>query len=223
MTAQHSFPKLVLGPFDWRDGESELDGVLSPADLAACVFATWSPKIGDPTVMGWATVASYLVVSMFAALVSFRITGRQRIFWLTLSALLLALAINKQLDLQSAMTAAGRCIAKAQGWYGERQSVQIKFIFSIIATSVLASLLLSWAMRRELVDIWLALIGLAFLLAFIAIRAAGFHHFDQFIGHEIGSIRMNWVIEIGGIAMIAANALYMLVRRSKNDLLAEFR
>ena len=77
-------------------------------------------------------------------------------------------------------------------------------------------------MRRELVHIWLALVGLAFLLAFIAVRAAGFHHFDQFIGYEIGNVRMNWVIEIAGITMIAVNALCLLLRRSNDDEVVEF-
>ncbi|WP_324753260.1 isopropylmalate isomerase [Roseovarius sp. Pro17] len=167
--------------------------------------------------MGWITVASYVAASVLAALVFYRQAGRQRIFWLGLLALLLLLAINKQLDLQSALTAAGRCLAKAQGWYAERQSVQIKFIFLIIGTSLLAALLLAWAMRKELVNIWLALIGIAFLLAFVAIRAAGLHHFDHFIGHKIGSIHMNWILELGGIAMIAVNALHLLLRRSKGD------
>lgn len=172
--------------------------------------------------MGWVTVAFYFVACALAALVFYRQFGRQRIFWLFLSVLLLALAINKQLDLQTALTAAGRCLAKAQGWYAERQSVQIKFIISIIGTSLLAALLLFWAMRRELIHIWLALVGFVFLLAFIAIRAVGFHHFDQFIGHEIGNARMNWVIEIVGIAMIAVNALYLLLRRSNDDEVVEF-
>ena len=171
--------------------------------------------------MGWVTVALFIVVSVLTTLVFYRQSGRQRTFWLVLSVLLLTLAFNKQLDLQSLLTAAGRCLAKAQGWYAERQSVQIKFIISVIGASLLAALSLSWAMRRELIHVWLALVGLAFLLAFIVVRAAGFHHFDQFIGYETGNVRMNWVIEISGISMIAVNALYLLLRRSNDETLAE--
>lgn len=86
-----------------------------------------------------------------------------------------------------------------------------------------AALLLSWAMRRELSHVWLALVGLASLLAFVLIRAAGFHQFDHFIGYQIGKIRMNWAIEICGIAMIAVNALFLLTRRSINKKVIEFR
>ena len=178
------------------------------------MFAAWSPTIGDPTAMGWITVALYFGVSLLAALVSSRHPGRLRLFWLILSAILLALAINKQLDLQSALTATGRCLAKAQGWYDARQIIQSRFILAIMGLSVVAALWLCWAMRRDLGRIWLAVIGFVCLLAFIAIRASGFHHFDQFIGYEIGNVRMNWILEIGGIALIGLNALYLLRRKA---------
>jgi hypothetical protein len=40
--------------------------------------------------------------------------------WATISILFLGLGINKQLDLQSALTEAGRILAIEQGWYGPR-------------------------------------------------------------------------------------------------------
>jgi FtsH-binding integral membrane protein len=162
--------------------------------------------------MGWVTVVCYLAATVLSAFTSYSLIGRQRVFWLGLTVLLLALAINKQLDLQSALTEAGRCLAKAQRWYEERQSVQVKFIFWVMATSLVAALLSAWVMRHDLGKIWLALVGLAFLVAFIAVRAAGFHHFDRFIGFAFGSIRMNWVLELGGIAAIIGNALFLLLR-----------
>lgn len=92
-----------------------------------------------------------------------------------------------------------------------------------MAISVVFALLLFRAMRRDLSHVWLALAGISVLLAFVAIRAVGFHHFDQFIGYEIGNVRMNWALEIGGIAMIGANALYLLLRRSSGEQTAAFR
>lgn len=185
---------------------------MSPAEIINCVFADWSPILGDPTLMGWVTVVCYLAATVLAVAVFIRRSGRQRIFWLGLSVLLFALAVNKQLDLQSALTAAGRCMAKAQGWYDQRQVVQVRFIVVIAGISLVAACITGWAMRREFGDIWLGLIGLTLLLGFIVIRAAGFHHFDQFIGFQIGGIRMNWILELGGIAAISVNALYLLLR-----------
>ncbi len=188
-------------------------------DLTDCVFARWSPQIGDPTVIGWITVASYFIVSVFSAMVVYNQFGRHRMFWLILTVFLLALGINKLLDLQSALTAVGRCLAQAQGWYDERRAVQLRFIISIIVMSFLFGCLLIWMMRRYLTRIWLALTGVLLLIGFVAIRAVGFHHFDQFIGHEIGGVRVNWTFEIGGTAMIGLNALYLLFRGSNDDKL----
>ena len=192
---------------------------MNPNELADCVFARWSPQIGDPTTIGWLTVALYFIASVLSVFVFYRKSKTRGIFWLFLSVVLFALAINKQLDLQSAFTATGRCVAQAQGWYAERRAFQLKFIISIVVTSFLVALLLFWMMRRELRTIWLALAGISLLIAFIAIRAVGFHHFDQFIGYKIGSIRMNWALEIGGIAMIGVNALYLLLRRSTDKVI----
>jgi hypothetical protein len=186
---------------------------MNPSDLLSCIFASWAPQIGDPSAMGWITVASYVLASGLATTVGIKARGRTRVFWLTLSILMLGLAVNKQLDLQSALTAAGRCIAKAQGWYAERRAVQVRFILAVMAGGLSLTLFGIWIMRRHLTETWLALMGLGALLTFISIRAAGFHNFDRFIGYDVGGIRMNWLLELGGIGLIAINAAYLLTRR----------
>lgn len=190
---------------------------MSLSGLLECIFSSWSPTIGDPTFTGWFTVVAYLAVCLLTTLVLRRQSGRQRVFWMGLSIILLFLAINKQLDLQSALTAAGRCLAKAQGWYAERHYVQIIFILAIIGMSAVFATWLIWTLRRDITYIWLALIGFVSLLAFIAVRAAGFHHFDQFIGFDIRGVRINGILELGGILMIAVNALYLLWRKQRID------
>jgi hypothetical protein len=190
---------------------------MSFSGLLECLFADWSPTIGDPTATGWITVVAYLAASCLAALVLYRQSGRQRLFWLGLSIILLMLAVNKQLDLQSALTATGRCLSKAQGWYEDRQSIQITFILAIIGLSGIIAVWLFWVMRREIALIWPALVGIVSLLAFIAIRAAGFHHFDRFIGFEFGGVRMNVILELGGTLLIAANAVILLWVKSRSE------
>lgn len=107
-------------------------------ELTACVAERWSPAIGDPQITGWVTVAAYVVAALMSAAVWLRLKGRRgRVFWAMVALLLAALAVNKQLDLQSALTAAGRCLARAQGWYGERRLVQLGFI-AVLGTVMLA-------------------------------------------------------------------------------------
>lgn len=183
--------------------------------LGDCVFGSWSPTIGDPTFVGWFTVFFYLLAGILSAGLFVRQSGRQRAFWLILATLLLLLAINKQLDLQSALTATGRCLSQAQGWYEDRRAIQLVFILAVVGISFVLAIVVSWMMRREFRHIWPALIGLSFLLAFVVIRAAGFHHFDRLIGSQIGSVRVNWILELGGIALIIANAAYLLLQKGR--------
>ncbi len=188
---------------------------MSPSALSTCVFDFWSPQIGDPTAIGWLTVAVYTLTAILAAAVFVRQRGRQRIFWCGVCVLLFALALNKQLDLQSALTAAGRCLSQAQGWYEDRRAYQIIFIISFATTSLVLGVLLAWILRRHFSRIWVALIGVTLLVAFVAMRAAGFHGFDRFIGFQIAGIQMNWVLELGGIALIALNAVLILRKRRR--------
>lgn len=179
--------------------------------LKSCVFASWAPTIGDPTFMGWFTVGAYGATSVLAALISFRKETVARTFWALLAVTLALLAANKQLDLQSSITAIGRCIAKLQGWYEQRRAVQFHFVVIISFLSLLISLSIAVLLWRSLSKIWLALIGASVLLFFVAIRAASFHHVDLIISQEFGVAKLNWVFELSGILMIFLNATAILL------------
>src|SRR6476659_1098397 len=51
--------------------------------------------------------------------------SNERRAWLAISVLFLFLGVNKQLDLQTALTEAGRYLAHYKGWYEQRQVVQL--------------------------------------------------------------------------------------------------
>ncbi len=168
----------------------------------------WTPGIGDPTFVGWLTVALY-----FAAATNCWITAREiasatschrheERSWRFIAILFLALGINKQLDLQTALTEVGRMIAHAQGWYDQRRSVQVAFIAVVAFICLATAIALLISMRRAPAPTWLALTGTGLVLAFVLIRAASFHHIDRFIGERILGLRWNWVIEISGISLV---------------------
>ena len=171
----------------------------------------WSPGIGDPHFMGWFTAVSYLVCAVVAAFFATclnqmeeRRGGR---FWLAITALMLFLGVNKQLDLQSLFAEAGRQISLAQGWYHQRRVVQVSF--SAAFTTALIGAFLWFAKRhRDLYKRYsLASFGLLFLIGFVAIRAAAFHHVDEIIQYDLHGIKMNWVLELAGIYMIMLEAV----------------
>jgi len=143
----------------------------------------WTPGIGDPSVMGWVTVACYFLIAFCCLLVrkieplDHSTDNNQLInyrkFWWVLAACLTFLGINKQLDLQSIAGCA---------W-------------------------LTYKLRNACGTIKLALLGFSLLLAFVVIRAASFHNFDYLLRYQIAGLKFNWLMEIGTLIIIAISAL----------------
>ena len=167
----------------------------------------WSPKIGDPTIGGWVTVVLYLLAAgscwiTARELVLEDIASNERRAWWAISALFLALGINKQLDLQSALTETGRVLAHYQGWFEQRQLVQLAFIALVAIICLIAAITVFLWTRSAPIPTRLALMGTTMVLGFVLIRAASFHHVDHFIGQRILGLRWNWVLEMSGISLV---------------------
>jgi hypothetical protein len=162
----------------------------------------WEPGIGDPTVYGWATVAAYAFGALCCWRASRRGPSRERRFWLVLAGIMAFLSINKQLDLQTLVTDAARFEAKRHGWYDQRGTVQLAFIFALGAASAAATIALLARMRRARGAVRGAIIGLALLLFFIFVRASSFDKMDWLIGQHLGSVRANHVMELSGIVFV---------------------
>jgi hypothetical protein len=126
------------------------------------------------------------------------------LFWLLVLCATVLLGANKQLDLQSWFTQVGRDVAKAHGWYQERRNVQITLIAILIASGLVGIGIIALMLRRVLRHVAGAVLGLVFLVTFVAVRAASFHHVDRWLG--AGVVRLNWVLELGGIGLIALSA-----------------
>lgn len=165
----------------------------------------WTPKIGDPTIGGWITVVLYLLAAGSCWLSARELVladSNERRAWWAISALFLALGINKQLDLQTALTEAGRVLAHYQGWFEQRQFVQLAFIALVAIVCLIAAITLLLWTRSAPIPTLLALMGTTMVLGFVLIRAASFHHVDHFIGQRVLGLRWNWVLEMSGISLV---------------------
>ena len=181
----------------------------------------WHPGIGDPTPLGWVTVVAYLL----AAAAAFRTSARVRAphaqapertlarFWLSVGFVMVALGVNKQLDLQTYFTESMRDLALSQGWYGDRRRYQIAFIAALALGGVLAFALLASALRPVIAEVLGGAIGLVLITTFVLVRAASFHYVDRLLG--AGRLRLNWVLELSGIAVILLSALRADSRRTR--------
>ena len=181
------------------------------------VDGQWRWGIGDPTVLGWFTVGAHLTASWLCWLLASgsRHNQPQRpanrfpesILWYGLALSLVVLGLNKQLDLQTWLTSAGKEIAHAQGWYHQRRAVQGGFIICFLIIALVAMGALGWFWRQH----WLTLLGVLLLLSHITIRAAAFNHVPTWIGGLLpGGHTAAW-LELSGTACIglsAANGLW---------------
>jgi hypothetical protein len=168
----------------------------------------WRPTIGDPSLMGWLTVAAYglaAIVAYFAARRAGRAPGLamgSRTTWLLVSALMTFLCLNKQLDLQSLFTDIGRVFSHRQGWYEDRREFQKWFVIGVLALSCVTALVTIIVFHKFWRYHFLLACGLAFMLTFIVVRAISFHHVDAFLRSRVGGAKLNWVLELTGIALV---------------------
>lgn len=179
--------------------------------MTTSIDGRWELGIGDPTAIGWATVAAYGTAMALCYLSSRKLPpGPHRQFWFYMMIIMALLGINKQLDLQSWFTQTGRDLALENGWYERRRLVQVIFV----AWLVLAGLVtMSWLKSRlRHLDRYArrAAIGLVLLAVFVIVRATSFHHIDRMLGISLEGLRVNALLELSGIGLIAMAALARL-------------
>jgi hypothetical protein len=177
-----------------------------------CALTQWNWGPGDNNVVGWATVLVYLTAAYASMRAAQGLTGpegmprRERWFWWVAAGVMLALAVNKQLDLQTLLTLIARCHAQLTGWYDIRRIVQRDFILGVAAGGVGLLALLTYLLRGIFGRVWLALLGLGFVCVFVVVRAASFHHVDILLGTWVFGIKMNWLLELPGPILVAVVA-----------------
>ena len=161
--------------------------------------------------MGWVTVAAY----GWVALSCFRMgripvndwlgdrkAKRLKLFWWLLTALFAFLMVNKQLDLQTALTEVGRAVVRDnQLDDAEKRSLQMGFVGLFTLGALIGGVSLAFAVNGTWGVTWLTLVGTAVTLIFVVIRAASIHAIDGFIGDTVAGIRVNWMLELGGITI----------------------
>ena len=195
----------------------------------------WRPRIGDASFMGWLTVAAYGLTAVLCLIAAFRQSteaggsqavgvsgaedkgGRlQHRLWLGISAVMFLLCLNKQLDLQSLLTNIGRIVANQGGWYEQRRTIQFWFVVAVGLASVAAFVFLAWKTRSIFKGRTLLLLGLSMLLLFVVMRAASFHHVGVFLEQRILGFKLNWILELGSIALVAVSAV-QASRRTRRE------
>lgn len=154
---------------------------------------------GDPTPIGWTITVAYALVAWMC------LRARSpRGFWVALAVILAALCVNKQLDIQTEITAFARSIAKEQGWYGTRHGVQVAAAAAALVAVAGLAFLATGTWRGQLARGWPAIAGIAVIGAYIALRMTSIHEVDAFMVG--GPLPAKWWAELLGLALIAIGA-----------------
>ncbi|MBK9440014.1 MAG: hypothetical protein IPN53_01390 [Comamonadaceae bacterium] len=179
--------------------------------MTSAIDGRWHPGIGDPNVTGWVTVGAYTLAMLLCYLChSAAAPSPERRFWLVVTLLMAVFGVNKQLDLQTWFTEVGRDLALQQGWYQRRRFVQGIFIFFLMVGLFWLRAWLGIRLGNLSAGARQAGVGLVLLAAFVVMRASSFHHVDAMLGLSLANVRVNVVLEISAISVIAWAAVRRL-------------
>lgn len=162
----------------------------------------------DTGTSAWVIVAVYVIALLLAVRAARGGTARDRKFWLIAALVLLVLGLNKQLDLQTDLTAFGRGLARQEGWYRDRRTVQLLMMAIGGGIALAAGAWLLRLTKGAHGSVRLGLVGLLVLGMFVMLRAASFHHVDVALGARVGGTKLHILLELGGIVIVAVGALW---------------
>lgn len=171
----------------------------------------WKLGIGDASAFGYFAVALYMAASLvFHRRVRLDSDG----FSKAASYGMLFLALNKGLDLQTAVADWGKHVALDGHWYGGRSVVQLTFI----ALGVLFGVWALWSLPRRLGATWphhrMTALPLTGLVVFILVRASSLHQLS-FLGREWSGIRVGTAVEVGLTMLVILGAQKSMMSRTK--------
>ncbi len=147
--------------------------------------------------------AGYLIILILCFAIPFRCNSTipsdqifyHRIIPVSIALILLIMIIIRLFNINEFFTNESRLIAKYEGWYEERGTVQLLFVCSLIISGILLLIY----MERKFSTIWRhyswSIYGTIVLIVFITINAVSYHPIDQFLKRETGGIKINRIIE----------------------------
>ena len=163
--------------------------------LQFCAELSWHPGLRNYDLYGVTLTALYAVATGFAAT---RARQRGGWFWTLAAAYLLLLTLNKQLDLQTFLTQTGRCVARYQGWYGERRIAQadVAYVIAGLMAAAFAATVTLIRVNRLMVT------GLALITAFLALRILSFHNTDILLQLPLYGYPLYQFIEMSSVLLL---------------------
>jgi len=179
-----------------------------------CAARAFMLRLGDPSGLGLAMTALYVLVAvLFLALILRRRNwqaGEWRL-WGAAAFVLVMLTLNKQLDLQQSIIWTGRCVARAEGWFDQRLIFQRAFGTAVLTLMALFAAWVLWAARGVLAQNRPLLLGLFLLALFVVWQVLRFEQMAGGIGQTVTRLRLHRLLEGAALATLGWAALQRLL------------
>ena len=184
-----------------------------------CGFAGWQEMWGDPWLIGSIMVLAYAVTALLLLQRSKLLKGRERAVWTICGLIFLFQAVNTPFDLHSLIWTTGKCLAKAQGWYENRNQVQVFALSALMGMTALILLICIYLFRRNIWGNLLLLIGVIIAVGITGLEVISLHSLIDFYDRALGPFLVGDWIELGGIALVLLAVLFRSrkLRRPQNS------
>ncbi len=172
--------------------------------LRTCLAQSWNPHWSDADFLGVTLTFLYVTAALMTTYAALQVwvSGSPRSgrwLWTLAAVCLILLAINKQLDVQTFFTQTGRCVARAEGWYGERRSFQEVATLGIFTVATFVGATLMVTSRR---GNGLMIAGLGLLTTYVALHVLSFHHMDSLLKTPLFGLGLARIIELSSLLVI---------------------
>jgi hypothetical protein len=178
---------------------------------------TVAALFNDRTTFAWVIVVCYFAGAGASVGAWTRAESRERRFWLATAILLVLLGLNKELDLQNALTQSARAVVRYLGLYEQRRLMQGGFLLVLGTAGLVVVVFLAGWLRKSSRPSKAAATGIVLLFAFVVTRAASFHHIDRWVTINVAGLRSGWWLELVGIAVIGVSALVYRARGGRHS------
>ncbi len=188
-------------------------------EILRCGVDRWTSVWGDPLFTGLLIMGLFLVAAALCGWAAARTDGHQRLFWSLAAAGALVFAANVHLDLHVIPKSIGHCLARAQGWYDQRDVARAIFISGALAAAAVVIFVAVRILWRQMTANIIVTLGFVVTGGAQASKGFGKKGWDRLYDIPVGPFRLPDLPDIIGAALLIIGAALALRRLRRSGAL----
>jgi hypothetical protein len=148
-------------------------------------LTTWLSRSGDTSFWSWVITILYVITISLSIYYIQKIKAdkTQHFLWICISIFLIAMGINKQLDIQTLQIMSGSSVARRIGSWKFKYIIQTIVVLVVFLSAFITSIFVLSKTRSILRQSLLTISGVLLLIFFTLIRVASISHFRIYVPH----------------------------------------